>query len=182
VKWGRSEALGADVRGCLHRQGCRLGCRWCDHGGVDDAVAVDEDAGGPDAADAGAVDDGDGGASAAGVGRPLLAAKKVSARRPSASRMAVRSSSECIENEDNRVQSYSLKCNPRSLVLFLPFTCAQGSSVNMEGERVPSPSSWEAEFGEFAEHILLDGEPCVTDNVLRVKSERENGMNDYCID
>ena len=71
--------------------------------GVDDAVAVDEDAGGPDTADAGAVDDGDGGASAAGVGRPLLAAKKVSARRPSASRTAVRSSSECIENEDNRV-------------------------------------------------------------------------------
>ena len=103
MKWGRSEALGADARGCLHRQGCRLGCRWCDHGGVDDAVAVDEDAGGPDAANAGAVDDGDEGASAAGVGRPPMAAKKVSARKPSASRMAVRSSSECIENEDNRV-------------------------------------------------------------------------------
>ena len=116
MKWGRSEALGADARGCLRRQGCRRGCRWCDHGGVDDAVAMDEDAGGPDAADAGAVDDGDGGASAAGVGRPALAAKKVSARRPSASRTAVCSSSECIENEDNRVQSYSLKCNPRILV------------------------------------------------------------------
>ena len=52
----------------------------------------------------------------------------------------------------------------------------------MEGERVLSPSSWEAEFGEFAEHRLLDGEHCVTDNVLRLKSERENGIIVVLID